>query len=602
MKASTGAPECYRPELDTEDCELFVKQSVDIWSIGCVLSEAAMWVVRGMDGLKEYRRRRRLETKEVPNFGEGECFHNGVETLATVREMHRNLHEEIRRADHITQAACLMVADMLVESEGRPSANYLHRKSRRLIDEANKELKRSPTRPSMQSATPSLQFPPEVPYDHVLRTPPPSGRSNHMRTASPDSIDVSSNGGSQAMQNGWSQSRTVSRRPDNHDQRLRYQDINAITLENPNNNLTLESNDPFLENGPSPDSLGQRRPLSGFQQRTPVQDQSRTQRRGNTLPCMPARDNGASPNRTPYMNSRTDPRTTESVLQAQITEASARVISRDLPANQQVTGYHHYDTSGSRPETVTLAGSGNVPTADDGAEASKKKPPPQLSMATVHKWKSDVKRLGKASTSPLPDNSLLRDLEKRDHVRSLYDFFTPTAKNLKVFLIDDSKSMGRHWKEVQDVFAHLAYIVKDADPDGIELLFTMSSDEHRSRHTTPLLNILASKRPQGDSNIRSPLSEVLKEYQERLKGQKTSRLLRRRQPPGQVRHQTLYIFTDGIWQPDCDITEIIKNLVDCLKDHNLYREQFGIQFIRFGHDPEGVKMLEYLDAGLKLPM
>ncbi len=162
--------------------------------------------------------------------------------------------------------------------------------------------------------------------------------------------------------------------------------------------------------------------------------------------------------------------------------------------------------------------------------------------------------------------------------------------------------MGRHWKEVCEIFEHLAYMVKYTNPNNIKLLFTMSSDKHKSRHTAPLLNVLDGKMPQGDSNIRSPLSEVLKEYQARLKGQKTSGWLRRRQPPGQVRRQTLYVFTDGIWQPDCDVTEIIKHLVDCLEEHKLYREQFGIQFIRFGEDPEGIKRLEHLDSRLKLSM
>ena len=602
MKVSTGAPECYRPEVDTEGCSLAVKQNVDIWSMGCVLSEAAIWVVRGWNGLDEYRRQRRKETKEVPNFEEGECFHNGVETLAVVREMHRNLHEEIRRADHITQAACSMVEDMLVESEGRPNANHLYRKSRRLIEEAKKELKRSSTRASMQSATPSRQLPPEIPYDNVSRTPHPSGRFTHVRTASPDSIDPSPTGGRQAMQNGWSQFRRASQRPNDHDRRSGHQDVNAITSEILNNNPTMERNDPFVETNPGQDSSGQNHLLSAFQQITPEQDQSRTQTRGHTLPNMLNRANGASIMRTPYMNSRTDARTAESGLLAPMTTTSARVSSRDRPIKQQGTGYQDYDTLDSRPEIVAPVESGNVPTADDGAEASPKTPPPHLSMATVRKWKSHMKSYGKASKSALPDQYLLKDLEKRDHVCCPYDCFAPPANKLKVFLIDDSRSMGRHWKEVRDVFAHLAYIVKDADPDGIELLFTISSDARRSKHTTPLLDLLDSTGPQGASNIRSQLSEVLKEYQARLKGQKPSRWSRHRHSPGRVRRQTLYVFTDGVWQPDCDVTEMIKHLVDCLKEHNLYREQFGIQFIRFGDDPEGIQRLEHLDAGLKLSM
>ena len=601
MKVSTGAPECYRPDVDTERCSLAVKQNVDIWSIGCVLSEAAIWVVRGWDGLEEYRRRRRLETKEVPNFEEGECFHNGVETLAVVREMHRDLDEEIRRADHITQAACSMIPYMLVESGGRLNANQLYRRSRRIIEEANDELKRSSTRGLMHSPTSSHPLPLEVPYDNVPRIPHPSGGFTHMHTASPDSIDLSPSGSRQAMQNGWSQLRGASQRPNIHDRRLGHQDVNATTSEILNNN-PMERNDPFLETNPGQDISGQNHLLSAFQQITPRQDQSRNQTRSHTLPSMLNRDNGASTIRLPYMNGRTDSRTAESGLLAPMTKTSAGVSSRDLPIKQQVTGYHDYDTVDSGSEVVALVESGNVPTADDGVEASQKTPPPQLSMATVRKWKGNMKSFGKASKSTLPRQYLLKDLEKRDHVRCPCDCFAPIANKLKVFLIDNSRSMGRHWKEVRDVFAHLAYIVKDADPDGIELLFTMSSDARRSHHTTRLLDLLDSTKPQGTSNIRSPLSEVLKEYQARLKGQKPSRWSIHRHSLGRVRRQTLYVFTDGIWQPDCDVTEIIKHLVDCLKEHNLIREQFGIQFIRFGDDPEGVKRLEHLDAGLKLSM
>ncbi len=401
-----------------------VKQVVDIWSIGCVLSEAAIWVVRGLNGLEEYRRRRRLETIEVPNFEEGECFHNGVETLAIVREMHRDLHEQVRRADHVTQAACSMVEDMLVEAEGRPTANYLHRKSWRIIEVAIVELKQSSTRTSMHFPTSSLQLPPEVPYDHVPRSPHRSGRFAHVRTASPDSLGP--NGGHQAMQNGSSQSKRVSQRPDSHDRRLQYQDVNSRASENFGNNSTLEHNDPFHETNPSRDSSGQGRTLSATQQRTPEQDQSRTQRRGHTTPSMPDRHNRTSSIRTPWVNSRTDSHTTEPGLLPPITKASTGASCRDPPIKQQVKEYHPYDTLGSKSEIIALVEGGNGPIVDNGAKASKKKPPPQLSMDTVRKWKSDKKKAGRASRSPLPDQYLLKNLEQRDHVSCLYEFLTPT--------------------------------------------------------------------------------------------------------------------------------------------------------------------------------
>lgn len=178
---------------------------------------------------------------------------------------------------------------------------------------------------------------------------------------------------------------------------------------------------------------------------------------------------------------------------------------------------------------------------------------------------------------------------------------------MQIFLVDDSSSMKRHRQEIEALFGLLAYMVKDSDPDGIELHFTVSSEKHRSKKgkTKELTRILQNKEYEGYSNIRSSLKNIVDRYMEALRepvSPTASRWSFRGRSTKSVREQNVYVFTDGIWQPNCDPAEIIANLVTDLKEHKVLKEQFGIQFISFGSNPDGLAMLNRLDNGLNLPL
>ena len=174
----------------------------------------------------------------------------------------------------------------------------------------------------------------------------------------------------------------------------------------------------------------------------------------------------------------------------------------------------------------------------------------------------------------------------------------------KVFLIDNSSSMKTHSGEVHDLFALLGYMVKSKDPDGIELHFTKSSERNdRAKNMAQLLRNLSTVSYFGKSNIRLQLGEILQDYHTKLRDlNPPSSLLKMIRPRRRVRRQTVYIFTDGVWQPECDPSEMIEKLVKSLEQNSMEREQFGIQFIRFGNDPEGKIRLDKLDSGLGLSM
>lgn len=130
-----GAPETFRSHVDTESSPLIVTPAVDIWSIGCVFSEAAVWANDGWDRLAEYRRRRSIE---VANKGGGKgeyVFHFEGNLLETVKDIHANILGKTVVEKRITRLILdRLVSDML-QPETRPHAKLVCEKSWRLIKE-----------------------------------------------------------------------------------------------------------------------------------------------------------------------------------------------------------------------------------------------------------------------------------------------------------------------------------------------------------------------------------------------------------------------------------------------------------------------------------
>lgn len=160
--------------------------------------------------------------------------------------------------------------------------------------------------------------------------------------------------------------------------------------------------------------------------------------------------------------------------------------------------------------------------------------------------------------------------------------------------------MSKYWPELKRLFGDLAYLIKECDPDGVELYFMTSEDSKRSKETSPLLTMLELKghRLRGNSNAARRIAFLLQRYQHKLDhGEPRSfhNLM-----GGPARPQNLYILTDGVWQEICDVATPIRYLVDKLESKHSPGDQFGIQFIQFGNDPKGTERLDELDSRLNL--
>ena len=124
--------------------------SKDIWALGCVLSEAATWIVLGKEALLRYQKDRSIATSKLPQLRETShvgCFHNGHKVLPEVRTNHMEIRKRRRRNDHITADVLTIVEDMLDDAEARPSARQARSRFKRALETAIAEMCSSNTAP-----------------------------------------------------------------------------------------------------------------------------------------------------------------------------------------------------------------------------------------------------------------------------------------------------------------------------------------------------------------------------------------------------------------------------------------------------------------------
>ncbi|KAF7544091.1 hypothetical protein G7Z17_g10225 [Cylindrodendrum hubeiense] len=160
--ASSGAPECSHHATYTQRGPHRITTEADIFSMGCVMSDAAAWVVGGQSGRDEYRKKRANETKEIPSFnrsGHDGCFHDGVYALNAVAEMHDAINDSVSDFDFITPGVLKLAQDhmLLRQGDGRWVASELREKLTTIKQAAVEET--SPTQ-ERQNTPPQMPSPP----------------------------------------------------------------------------------------------------------------------------------------------------------------------------------------------------------------------------------------------------------------------------------------------------------------------------------------------------------------------------------------------------------------------------------------------------------
>ena len=540
-----------------------------------MLSEVATWVACNWNAVLEYRQQRQKETQRLPDFRDGDCFHNGQDVLETVQQNHAELVNSVRPCDYVTKSILKMIEeDMLrsAESHGRRDTVYLYKHSTQLTQAAKVKLgditHDSPSQGMVHSGGETL-IPPEPPQiNGLLNFNPPPQRPYHLNKKHQKSLVTEGS----PTRNSHHHSTSLGQKEHRYPQSLRRspeaesaEDDSEPMVPPPRRSLSLPQHQSGkLSNGiPSPYGLTQPQSVDAFHDSPGRSSANRSNLRVNIY--------------TPQNHPTTSPSPT-------VPEDHTTKSSQVLAAENQ--------TKSSPPNTASVP-----------IESTERRiPPPVWPVKAAFQWKSAKKNPKNNQTVKLPPEShLLGGLKGRDHV-CIFISDTPVhiLTQLQAFVIDDSASMNPYWTDVRDLLDLLAYMVKRADPNRVDLCFAGSAVKHgEMKMTTSLLEIFDQKRPNGKQDMSARLSSIVSEYQKDLAKINAPKSLFAKLRSKETRPLSVYVFTDAVWQPVCHVSPVIKSLVSTLTQNNLHKQQVGIQFIRFGNQRIGIERLEDLDR-LKL--
>ena len=181
LTSAIGAPETTRIYEGMEPFPVQVRQSVDVWSAGCVFSEAAVWSRFGGNRLLEYRRQRQEEIKERLQRPGENWFHCEDKVLETVHEIHESIARTPRPIDQVTVDILRIVSNnmLLSADQQRAFARDIYTKFSRAIDTTRSTLRNdriiSPSRKSEDTEDVSdsderPMTPPSVPPGYISKS------------------------------------------------------------------------------------------------------------------------------------------------------------------------------------------------------------------------------------------------------------------------------------------------------------------------------------------------------------------------------------------------------------------------------------------------
>ncbi|KAL8751864.1 MAG: hypothetical protein Q9199_006136 [Rusavskia elegans] len=132
-----GAPETYRWPGDSQSVPLQITTAVDIWSLGCVFSEVAVWAQYGWSRVKEYRRKRsrEIEGKTRGDIKGEQIFHWDNNILNTVQEAHQAILGNTSTSHLVVREIVEQLIHHMLQYGQRPHANFIFIKAKRIIKE-----------------------------------------------------------------------------------------------------------------------------------------------------------------------------------------------------------------------------------------------------------------------------------------------------------------------------------------------------------------------------------------------------------------------------------------------------------------------------------
>lgn len=170
-------------------------------------------------------------------------------------------------------------------------------------------------------------------------------------------------------------------------------------------------------------------------------------------------------------------------------------------------------------------------------------------------------------------------------------------------MIDDSKTMDKHWKAVKELAMLLTWLVKGTDDDGVDLFFLSSPKRHKCKTSTKMYQYINDHKARTSTNLDARLNDDLEEYAKRLENPSRRQggvlnMLHSSASRDGPKKRSLYIFTDGILETGQETQghHAIQMIVKKLLSMGRSKGRLGIQLISFGNNEAGLNRLKNLDT------
>jgi len=114
------------PEIDFSRDPLYTLtnlQSSDIWSLGCILTEAVVWSVSDREGLREFEQSRLDERRQRISSVATPLFHDDAKPLQSVVDLNARLHHSLEAIPIATEILLLAMKMLCASPHDRPTAS-----------------------------------------------------------------------------------------------------------------------------------------------------------------------------------------------------------------------------------------------------------------------------------------------------------------------------------------------------------------------------------------------------------------------------------------------------------------------------------------------
>ncbi|RFN47668.1 serine/threonine protein kinase [Fusarium flagelliforme] len=128
----------------------------------------------------------------------------------------------------------------------------------------------------------------------------------------------------------------------------------------------------------------------------------------------------------------------------------------------------------------------------------------------------------------------------------------------------------------------IGYVAKPADDDGMEVYSASgTAKKPRKCKNSSQIEIAVDKMEtvEGKCDMGACIDHVL------------DKVL----VDGQVKPTSIYIYTDGAWEPGTNVKRVVYRAIEHLYKRGQSTRTIMLQFVQFGHDPHGTELLSFLD-------